>query len=65
LTHDPHAMVRGAAAWALGRIASPLACAALRTAGNTEREESVRQEIVLALGEASGTTKAPLPLEHV
>jgi epoxyqueuosine reductase len=65
LARDPHPMVRGASAWALGRIASPQACAVLQTAAASEREESVRDEIVLALGEASGTMNGATPLEHL
>ena len=55
LAHDPHPMVRGAAAWALGRIASLPAVAALRTAARLEQERSVREEIFLAQRDAAGT----------
>ncbi len=34
LTHDPHPMVRGAAAWALGRVGSPQALRVLRERAN-------------------------------
>ncbi len=49
LTQDPHVMVRGAAAWALGRIGSPLAIERLRTRLETEEDTSVRSEITAAL----------------
>lgn len=65
LRADAHPMVRGAAAWALGRIGSPAAIVALRDAARFERDASVRDEIAEALAEASGTAKAAPPLEHV
>jgi epoxyqueuosine reductase len=65
LARDPHPMVRGAAAWALGRIASPQAREVLRNASGTETERSVCDEIDLALSEASGTTGGTAPLEHL
>lgn len=49
LASDPHPMVRGAGAWALGRIGSPRALEALETAKTTERDEGVLEEIVAAL----------------
>jgi epoxyqueuosine reductase len=49
LQEDPHAMVRGAVAWALGRIGSPAAIAALRAQTEREDDTSVREEIVAAL----------------
>ncbi|MBV8602510.1 MAG: tRNA epoxyqueuosine(34) reductase QueG [Candidatus Eremiobacteraeota bacterium] len=45
LGSDPHPMVRGAAAWALGRIASPPALEALRAAARTESDADVLSEI--------------------
>lgn len=45
------ALVRGHAAWALGRIGGREAAAALRAAWDAEREPSARSEIELALGE--------------
>lgn len=65
LRGDPHQMVRGAAAWALGRIASPAAINALRAAAGTEGDAGVRVEIAAALRDAAGTAPAPMPLEHV
>jgi epoxyqueuosine reductase len=65
LRDDPHPMVRGAAAWALGRIGSPAAIATLRTAKAVERDPSVGEEIAEALREASGTATPAPPLEHV
>ena len=53
LHEDPHPMVRGAAAWALGRIASPPAVEALRAAAASENDTSVLQEITLALSDAT------------
>jgi epoxyqueuosine reductase len=49
LAADPHPMVRGHAAWALGRIGSPGAFAALRASLDDETEPSVREEITCAL----------------
>ena len=49
LTGDPHVMVRGAAAWALGRIGSPDAIRRLRERSESEEDASVRSEIAAAL----------------
>jgi epoxyqueuosine reductase len=49
LNEDPSALVRGHAAWALGRIGSPRATAILRAALVSEREPSVRDEVRAAL----------------
>lgn len=49
LRGDPHPMVRGHAAWALGRIGSPSALDALRRQQASERADSVRAEIGSAL----------------
>ncbi len=46
---DPHPMVRGHAAWALGRIGSPVALAALRRQQGVEGDAAVREEIRSAL----------------
>lgn len=48
LTHDPHALVRGHVAWALGRIGSPAAARALARAATLEGDASVREEIAAA-----------------
>jgi epoxyqueuosine reductase len=50
LAHDPHPMVRGAAAWALGRIGAPRAIEALRERANVETDPTVQEEIAAALG---------------
>lgn len=52
LSHDPHPMVRGHVAWALGRIAAPAAVAGLRDSLERERNEEVRHEIRAALRDA-------------
>jgi epoxyqueuosine reductase len=49
LERDPHPMVRGHAAWALGRIGSPAAVEALRRRSAKEGNDSVRAEIASAL----------------
>lgn len=49
LAADPHALVRGHAAWALGRIGSPAALAALRGRAHVEEDAAVRAEIAAAL----------------
>jgi epoxyqueuosine reductase len=49
LERDPHPMVRGHAAWALGRIGAPLAVAALRRRSTAETDIGVREEIDAAL----------------
>lgn len=46
---DPHPQVRGHAAWALGRIASPSAILALKSRFSAERDDRVRLEISRAL----------------
>ncbi|HTU70621.1 MAG TPA: tRNA epoxyqueuosine(34) reductase QueG [Candidatus Baltobacteraceae bacterium] len=46
---DPHPMVRGAAAWALGRIGSPPAIEALHECERAEPDSTVREEITAAL----------------
>jgi epoxyqueuosine reductase len=48
LSHE-EPLVRGHAAWALGRIASPDAVAALEAARDVERDPFVREEMELAL----------------
>jgi len=50
LRDDPHPMVRGAAAWALGRIGAPRARAALHERVNVECDSTVQEEIAAALG---------------
>ncbi|NLF00326.1 MAG: tRNA epoxyqueuosine(34) reductase QueG [Anaerolineales bacterium] len=42
---DPEPLVRGHAAWALGRIGGPTACAALEAARQREQDAWVREEI--------------------
>ncbi len=49
LDEDPHPMVRGHAAWALGRIGSPSALSALRARYEVEADDGVREEIRAAL----------------
>jgi epoxyqueuosine reductase len=49
LAEDPHPMVRGHAAWALGRIGSPSAVSALQMRYGTEPDSGVREEIRAAL----------------
>jgi len=51
LASDPHPMVRGHAAWALGRIGSPRALAALAARAPAEPDATVREEIAAARGE--------------
>ena len=50
LAADPHPLVRGHAAWALGRIGSPRALAALERSRGLERDASVLAEIDAARG---------------
>lgn len=64
LRDDPHPMVRGAVAWALGRIASPGAMRALGAALASERDEGVLIELSSALRSSTGTSTRPAPLEH-
>ena len=49
LRDDPSALVRGHAAWALGRIGSPPAYAALRAAAVREADPAVAEEVAAAL----------------
>lgn len=51
LTEDPHPMVRGHAAWALGRIGGNEALQHLRARLAQEQDTSVREEVAAALGE--------------
>jgi epoxyqueuosine reductase len=50
--HDDEPLVRGHAAWALGRLGGEQARQALQDALADERDEEVRKEIMCALGEA-------------
>lgn len=54
LEDDPHPMVRGHAAWALGRIGSPPALVALRARLSRESDDGVRREIRDATRDAAG-----------
>jgi epoxyqueuosine reductase len=54
MREDPHPMVRGHAAWALGRIGSPSALSALRLQYDREDDACVREEIEAALKPFSG-----------
>ena len=49
LRDDPSPLVRGHAAWALGRIGGDDARAALHAGAERETDRSVREEIALAL----------------
>ena len=51
LLGDPEPLVRGHAAWALGRLGGPLAARALRDAGGAAAEPDayVREEVAFAL----------------
>ena len=60
LSDDPHPMVRGHVAWALGRIGSPSAIAALRHAQAQETDVLVLDEIAAALEPFA----APAPLQR-
>ncbi len=55
---DPHPLVRGHAAWALGRIGSPAALAALRERQPVEGDHGVRREIAAALKSWETFTRA-------
>lgn len=63
LREDPHPLVRGHAAWALGRIASPRALAALADRATRESDAGVLEEIAAARGGGnlcpSGGVEAP------
>jgi epoxyqueuosine reductase len=48
---DQEPLIRGHAAWALGRIGTDAALEALRGTAETEEDERVREEIVLALAD--------------
>lgn len=54
MREDPHPMVRGHAAWALGRIGSPSALSALRLQYDREADAGVRDEIEAALKPFAG-----------
>ena len=59
LLADAEPLVRGHAAWALGRIGGGEAMAALVRASGLEAEPWVREEIVLALKACSGSSAGP------
>ncbi len=52
--HDPEPLIRGHAAWALGQIHTPEACAALRQALADEPDPQVRTEIAQSLRACPG-----------
>jgi epoxyqueuosine reductase len=60
LRDDPHPLVRGHVAWALGRIGSPQALIALRNQADRETDGCVREEIAAALAawETLGPSRA-------
>ncbi|WP_108022207.1 tRNA epoxyqueuosine(34) reductase QueG [Melghirimyces profundicolus] len=58
LKEDPRPVIRGTAAWALGRIGGPEAADALSLAGKTERDQKVKEEIEKALDECRGEETA-------
>jgi epoxyqueuosine reductase len=64
LRDDPHPMVRGHAAWALGRIGGHEAFAHLCAALEREEDKGVREELVAALADF-GTPAAARALEQV
>lgn len=55
LAEDPEPLIRGHAAWALGRIGTPEARRALSYAWRREEDAYVREEIALALETPPGT----------
>jgi epoxyqueuosine reductase len=57
---DEEPLVRGACAWALGRIAEPTAIVALQARALMETDEQVRDELALAMANA-GQPSAPCP----
>jgi epoxyqueuosine reductase len=52
LRDDPHPMVRGACAWALGRLGSPQAFAVLQERTAIETDPTVREEIAAACNDS-------------
>jgi epoxyqueuosine reductase len=60
LRQDPSALVRGHAAWGLGRVGGEAAAAALAAARRDEEDPEVRREIDAALGEPAAAAR-PLP----
>ncbi|TVR51305.1 MAG: tRNA epoxyqueuosine(34) reductase QueG [Gemmatimonadales bacterium] len=54
---DPESLVRGHAAWALGRISSAAARSALERRASVEEDPWVRSEIISALEESTPTRK--------
>ena len=56
LGEDPDALVRGHAAWALGRIGGDEALAALRQARAREADSGVQEEILFALEECDSSS---------
>ena len=60
LCEDPHPLVRGHSAWALGRIASPPALAALAQQAAVEGDPGAREEIERALADGTHSIGSPL-----
>ena len=61
LRADPSPLVRGHAAWALGRIGSPQAYAELRTAAAREADPAVAEEVTAALEPTGPAAAFKLP----
>lgn len=59
LHHDPDPIIREHAAWALGRIATPIAIHSLWEAAEKENDEVVRREIVWSLQEVAHSESNP------
>ena len=49
--HDPESLIRGAAAWALGQLATPTSMAAVRSRLTIEKDPVVREELLAAIAE--------------
>jgi epoxyqueuosine reductase len=61
--HDPEPLVRGHAAWALGRLGGEDARASLLAASAVEEDPMVREELALAIAELDGTQAEPAQVE--
>jgi epoxyqueuosine reductase len=65
LKHDERPVIRGTAAWALGKIGAAESVKALKTAKNVEKDKEVQMEIEKALQMMAGAGISDSPIEPI